>query len=77
MKKRGAMPHIKGKVIKGKVIPGTDVAHFVGLSLKVGQRGTDYRGVSMREISNGSPGLDSHCGGRRLQQRPHLLPPGV
>jgi hypothetical protein len=46
------MRHIK----RGEGIPGTDVTHFFDLSLKVGQRGPDYRGVSMREINNGSPG---------------------
>jgi hypothetical protein len=32
------------------------VTHFFDLPLKVGQRAPDYRGVSMWEISNGSPG---------------------
>lgn len=50
--KRGAISHSKC----GEGIQGTDVTHFFDLPPKVGQRGTDHRGVSMREISNGSPG---------------------
>jgi hypothetical protein len=46
------MPNIK----RGKVIPGTDVTHFFDLSLKVGQRGPDYSGVSMWDLDSGSPG---------------------
>jgi hypothetical protein len=51
--RQDAMPHTK----RGKAaIPGTDVTHFFDLSPKVGQRGSNYRGVSMRGFSNGSPG---------------------
>jgi hypothetical protein len=46
------MPDIK----RGKAIPGTDVTHYFDLSPKVGQRGPEYRGVSMKDFSNGSPG---------------------
>ena len=46
------MPHIK----RVQAISGTDVAHFFSLSPKVGQRRQNYCEVSMREISNGSPG---------------------
>jgi hypothetical protein len=49
-----AMPH--GALKRGRAISGTDVTHFFGLTLKVGQRRPDYRGVSVREISNGTPG---------------------
>jgi hypothetical protein len=42
----------------GKVIPGTDVAHYFGPSPKVGQRGHYYVGVSMRDFDSGSPGWD-------------------
>jgi hypothetical protein len=52
VRKRAGMTHIK----RGRAISGTDVAHFFSLSPKVGQRRSDYRGVSMREIGNGSPG---------------------
>jgi hypothetical protein len=52
VKRRGAIPHIKRR----KAISGTDVTHFFDLSPNVGQRGLDYRGVSMRVLSNGSPG---------------------
>jgi hypothetical protein len=49
---RGDMAHGN----RGKVIPGTDVTHFFDLSPKVGQRGPDYREISMRKIDRGSPG---------------------
>ena len=46
------MPYTK----RGKVIPGTDVTHYFDLSPKVGQSGPKYRGISMQELGNGSPG---------------------
>ena len=46
------MPHIK----RGEAISGTDVAHFFSPTPKVGQPHPNYCEVSMREISNGSPG---------------------
>jgi hypothetical protein len=59
-----AMRH--GALKRGRAISGTDVTHFFGLSRKVGQRRPDCRGVSVREISNGSPGWSGfstlrHC----------------
>ena len=49
---RGDMSHDN----RAKAIPGTDVTHFFKLSPKVGQRGADYRGVSMGDFDCGSPG---------------------
>jgi hypothetical protein len=54
------MPDIK----RSNAIPGTDVAHFFDLSPKVGQRGPNYRGVSMWDLSNGSPGWVRSVGGK-------------
>jgi hypothetical protein len=53
------MPHSK----RGEVNPGMDGTHFFDLSLKEGQQRPNYRGVSMWEISNGSPGWSALCGG--------------
>jgi hypothetical protein len=52
VRKRGRMPHIK----RGEAVSGTDMAHFFSPSPKVGQWSQNYCEVSMREISNGSPG---------------------
>jgi hypothetical protein len=54
--------------------PGTDVTHFFGSSLKVGQRRQDYRGVSMWKFSGGSPGWIRMAAGARQQPLQCLLP---
>jgi hypothetical protein len=64
------MPNIK----RGKAIPGTDVTHFFELSPKVGQREADYRGSSMGNFSNGSPGWIRMAAGARQQPLQCLLP---
>jgi hypothetical protein len=48
----GLACHIK----RGGAVSGTDVAHLFSLSPKVGQRNSNYRGVSILDFGDGSPG---------------------